>query len=253
MTDFVTLYLDESGGKSLPAPWGRNPDRHYVLAGLVLTTDQDIEVHREVPRLLRSYCPEAHDWEPSYELHYGAIINRRPPFDSLPPEKRKALSDEVFNLILQVNPVLIGTVVDKELLARRYQNPMPANEYALNSVIDRFNRHLTETSRVGTAVMDSVGTEADGSLQRLVHVSRSVGAQIGELSPGRPLSRLEKVLNGVLFTPSYGSPGVQLADFVAYATFSKYERDKSHRFDQIDPLWRRVGNFREPSVIPKQR
>ena len=70
---------------------------------------------------------------------------------------------------------------------------------------------------------------------------------------GRPLSRLEKILNGVLFTPSYGSPGVQLADFVAYATFSKFERNKSQRFEQVDPLWRRVGGFREPSVIPKPR
>ena len=184
MPSYVTLYLDESGGKSLPEPWGRNPDRHYVLAGLVLTTDQDIEIHREVPRLLRAYCPEAQAWEPSYELHYGAIINRRPPFDSLTQEQRKALSDDVFNLILRIRPVLIGTVVDKDRLARRYRDPMAVNEYALNSIIDRFNRHLTETNQVGTAVMDSVGTEADGSLQRLVHVSRTVGAQIGELGPG---------------------------------------------------------------------
>jgi Protein of unknown function (DUF3800) len=251
VSGYVTLYLDESGGKSLPAPWGRNPDRHYVLAGLVLTTDQDIEIHREVPRLLRRYCPEANAWEPNFELHYGAIINRRPPYDHLTEEQRQSLSNDVFNLILRIHPVLLGTVVDKELLARRYRDPMAVNEYALNSIIDRFNRHLTETERVGTAVMDSVGTEADGSLQRLVHVSRTVGAQIGDLVPGRPISRLERVLNGVLFTPSYGSPGVQLADFIAYATFSKYERDKSRRFEQIEPLWRRVGTFREPSVIPR--
>ena len=253
MPEYVNLYLDESGGKALPQPWGHNPDRHYVLAGIVPTTDQDIQIHEEVPRLLRTYCPGAHAWEPSYELHYGSIINGRPPFDSLTRDQRLSLSNDVFDLIMRLRPTLIGTVVDKDLLARRYHDPMAVNEYALNSIIDRFNRHLSETSRVGTAVMDSVGTEADGSLQRLVHVSRAVGAQIGEVLPGRTPSRLERVLNGVLFAPSYGSPGVQLADFVAYATFSKYERNKSRRFDQIDALWRRSGNFREPSVIPKRR
>jgi hypothetical protein len=247
---YVTLYLDESGGKEWPPPWGRNESSHYVLTGPVLTPEQDHRAQREFEAILERQFPDESN-RPS-ELHYGDIVNGRGPWFALSREQRKDVSDEVWAQIIEIAPTLIGTVVRKSRLKERYgDRAMPPNEYALTATCDRFHRHLIETDGLGMILMDTENMASQAAMQKIVHAGRRWGGRIGGIigDPNNP--RLERILNTLVFTPSHMSAGVQMADFVAYATWSHFERNKGDRFREISELWRQSGTFTEPSVVPK--
>ncbi len=247
---YVTLYLDESGGKDWPHPWGRNTSSHYVLAGPVLTPEQDLSAQIGLDEILRRHFLDA----PSrpQELHYGDIINRRKEWNSLSKDDRKEVADDVWNLITRIAPTLLGTVVRKSRLKERYgNNALQPNEYALTATCARFNRHLWETDALGMLLMDTETMASQAALQKIVHTGRRSGTRIGGNPEAPDNPRLDRILNTLVFTPSHMSAGVQIADFIAYATWSHFERDKGARFHQISHLWRRAITFQEPSVVPK--
>lgn len=251
MVNYVTLYLDESGEKAWPPPWGASAHQYYVLAGLVLTPENDLRAHREIPQIIAEFFPDLLSRPP--ELHYGDLINKRRTYALLSDEQRIAMANRVWELIISLQPVLLGSVVKKALMKSRYaEKAHPPNEYAMRATIDRFDRHLGETDQIGMAIMDTESLSSDQALREIVHNARWSGIRVGVVRPGSE-RRLEHVLNSVTFSPSQMSPGIQLADFVAYATFSHFERGKSRRFEQISNLWRRVGSFQEPSIIPKDK
>lgn len=252
MPGYVTLYLDESGEKTWPPPWGNSNTRYYALAGLVLTPIQDKIVHERVPAILSKFFPEPLT-RPT-EIHYGDLINKRGAYGGLSDPQRKSMADDVFALIGEVRPTLMGTVVRKDWMKTRYGTAAHApNEYALRASIERFDRHLEETNNLGMAIMDTEGFTADHALRELVHSARTTGIKLGGINyvPGSD-RKLNYVLNSVGFSPSQMSPGIQLADFVAYAVFSHFERQRSERFNSLDRHWRRSGTFREPSVLPSR-
>ncbi len=251
MTGYVTLYLDESGEKTWPPPWGRSNHSVYALAGVILNPLQDKIAHERIPLILTNFFPNE-TLRPT-ELHYGDLINERPPYDTVEREDRRAIADAVFQLIEQLRPVLMGSVVLKKRMKEKYgPGAFPPNEYALRATIERFDRHLEETQQLGMALMDTEGLNADSALREMVHQARSYGIKVGGINyMPRSDRKLSFVLNSVGFSPSQMSPGIQLADFVAYALFSAHERNRRNRLEQLGPFWRKVGNFSEPSVIPR--
>lgn len=247
MTEFVSLYLDESGGRGWPPPWGRNRQKYYVLAGCILTPDQDKGAHQEVPEILREFFPGGDG--PS-ELHYGDLINDRNGYELLSDEEKLRFANRVWDFIDNLEPVLVGTVVDKASMRDRYSRPHEPSQYAMRATIERFDKHLKEVRKYGMTIVDTQSFEKE--MQQMVHESRKVGVKIGGRDQGLMGSKLENVLNSIVCCPSHMCPGVQIADFVAYAAFSHFERKKSRRFDQVARHWRRVGRFVEPSVVPRQ-
>lgn len=249
---YVTLYLDESGEKPWPEPWGHSKSRHYVLSGLLLTPEQDNAIHTSVPAIVAKFFPIPETC-PS-ELHYGDIINKRGPYAELSDEARLAMANAVFDLILKVKPVLMGSVVDKQRMKQRYgAHAHQPNEYAMRATVERFDRDLERMKCVGMVIMDTESFTADEALRKMVHRARAVGIKLGGVNylPGSD-RMLKNVLNSVGFSPSQMSPGIQLADFIAYATWSHFERSKSRRYEQISGLWAEpMRGYREPSVIPK--
>ena len=55
------------------------------------------------------------------------------------------------------------------------------------------------------------------------------------------------MLDTIFFTPSETAPVLQLADFCAYAFFSKYEHDKTDRYGQIKTKLDVYGEKRLPN------
>lgn len=163
------------------------------------------------------------------------------------------MADRVWNLILDIRPTLLGSVVDKAGMKRRYGNrAFPPNEYAMRATIERYDRDLEAEDMLGMVIMATESLESDRALRTLVHRARQDGISLGGANYLRDNDRrLENILNSVTFTPSEMSPGIQLADYVAYATYSAFERGRSNRFDQVGHLWRGIGPYREPSVIPR--
>lgn len=251
MTEFVTLYLDESGERDWPKPWGRSSDRYYVLAGPVLTPSQDKIAHERIPSILEEFFPNP--LARPTELHYNELVANVGPYQLLSSDQKKGMADTVWAFILELKPPLMASVVDKELMKSNYgSRAMKPGEYAVRATIERFDKDLEREGRLGMAIIDVQSFERE--IQEMVHNAKTDGIKIGGPNLREDQDRkLRFVLNSAVFSPSHMSPGIQIADYVAYATRSHFERHKGDRYREFEHLWKCGWNFREPSLIPRPR
>lgn len=251
MTEFSTLYLDESGEKSWPKPWGSSNDRYYILAGLVLTPTQDKLAHERIPAIIEEFFPNP-EIRP-HELHYSELASNVYPYNTLRADQKKAMADAVWDLVFEIKPPLMASVVDKSILKSLHKDrAFRPGDYAVRATIDRFDKDMEREGKLGMAIIDVQSFERE--IQDMVHKAKTVGIKLG--GPGFRAEKdrkLNYVLNSVVFSPSYMSPGIQLADYIAYATRSHYERGKGDRFAKLEPLWRRGPNFCEPCQFPRPK
>lgn len=251
------LYLDSSGDPGWPPPFGKSKLTWYVLAGLALSPEADHQAHIEVDKILEKYVPynERKKWPPKdYEIHYHDIIRGKKIFSHLQHPERKALSDEIFALLLKLKPTLFATAIEKTKHKQKYglhaDNP---RSLALRATVHRYSMYLNRHSLLGSVVLDEEEYRKDKELQKMTHEFRRYGIILrGWNYQPRYEDKLDRVLNTITFAPSEMSPGIQLADVCSRATWTHFESGKSNRFNQIAPLWNRDQNrVYEPSVIPK--
>ena len=248
------MYLDSSGGPDWPPPWGNSQHQYYVISGLALTPKADYYAHHAVYKLLVKIFGTSMDV--NGELHYGDLINKRPPYNILSDQERVKIADDVFNLIIKLKPIIFASVVDKIAMKKRYgERAFPVRLYAVRSIIHRFSMALQRKRALGHAVMDSEQYRTDKDIQAMIHEGRRLGMTIRGIEYDPKIeSRLEHVLNSLTFSPSEMCPGIQLSDFVAYVVWSKYERNKVRRFLQIRQCFDHDDiNVYEPCVIPRSR
>jgi hypothetical protein len=188
-----------------------------------------------------------------YELNYSSLIYGKKPYDQLSHPNRKAMADEVFDLIIGLEPVLFATVVDKVKMKIRYgSKAINPKEYAFRGLSARFSMFLKKKKTIGYMVMDTEEYRKDKALQSLVHKARKFGINICGWSYHPTIDHLELCLNTVTFVPSEMSPGIQLTDFCAHSIFKYSERGKGNRYNQLSPLFNRNGSkVYEPSFVPK--
>ncbi len=243
-----TLYLDASGDSGWVAPNGTSKFKYYVLGGLIVTPEQESQMIVGYNMLMEKHF--SLPLSKPFELKYTYITSSvKEPFKLMTEEQKKALADDVFKLIINLNPILIATIVDKERLKNRYgigaYNP---THYALRATAVRFSMTLKGLEGIGEIIMDEDKTDLQTFLSR---------ARRGDLTirgwryNPRYSEFLEPIINSLLSTKSEDSVGIQLADFVVKTLWFKYVYDKGDRFSQIEPLFFRLKGRRvEPSVVP---
>jgi hypothetical protein len=233
---------------------GRVKNRYYVVAGLAITPKSNLVANREVDRILRKYVPR-HEWSsPKFELCYHHLIRGKGIYASLAHPQRKDMADEVFDLILSLEPTLLATVIDKLALKRRYgTNAFDPKLLAIRATIHRFAMSLKRERAVGTVIMDAEEYRKDRLIQEMVRTFKRNGIIIrGYNYRPQYIEKIDRIIDTINFTDSDVSSGIQLADFCARTTWQHYERNKSRRFQELSVLWDRVGNtIYEPSVFPK--
>jgi hypothetical protein len=246
---YRTLYLDESGQKNREPPFAPGDDTCFVCVGVSLTPEQDIRAREGVISILEKRF-ERQMGRPE-ELHYGDIINSRDHYADWGPDEKKALADDVFKLIQAIRPELYGTVIQLEWHYKKYKTPYPRVELALRSTVDRFHMDIERQDDHAMVFIDEDSARSDKALRAMIHRARKIGIKLWgrEWTPSND-SRLERVLNSVIPYPSHLAPGIQLADFVAYATNAKYSRGKTRRFDELADLWKKHPFGQEPSLVP---
>lgn len=241
--DGLFMYMDESGDGGLPSPYGASNTRHMVYAGAVVSAAQNLALRRGVEKIFAlefgSDVPE--------ELHYGDIINDRGIYDDMEGIQKKEIADAVFDLITDVEPTIIATVIDKKKHGNRYTDPWPPKPYIFRATVARFQYYCDVNSGVGMVVADAEQSFIDNELRQIVYNAKSDGVRIVEKG-----SKLTNIMDSVLFTPSEMSPGIQIADFIAYAIWSDHEYGNSRRWNQIKHLMRdpEGSGFTEPSLLP---
>jgi hypothetical protein len=231
------LYLDAAGDPGYPAPYGRSNTKYYVLAGLSIDPEKDwVKCREKLSEIVRKHFPNKEN-SPK-ELHYSDLTSRRKPFDTLSDTGRKMMADEIFDLILELKPVLFAIVVDKLKHRQKYSSPERPNILAIRFMVPRFSRYLKRISDQGILVYDSEERNINKELRNFLFEARDIGVVI---QPAELLfytqNYLDNLIETIFFVESHVSPVVQLADFCAHAIFLKYERGKTTRFNQIKNLF----------------
>ena len=254
MPDSLTLYLDSTGESGWNPPYGKSENRFYVVAGLAITPETNLEAYQEVDRILRKYIPRQ-EWDsPKFELCYHHLIRGKGIYASLIHAQRKAMADEVFDLIFSLKPILFATVIDKPALKLRYgNNAFDPKLLAIRATIHRFAMSLKREDAVGSVIMDAEEYRKDRLIQEMVRTFKKDGIIIrGWKYQPFYREKIARIIDTINFTDSNVSSGIQLADFCARTTWQHYERKKSMRFQQLSHLWDRAGSTTyEPSVFPK--
>lgn len=244
------LYLDESGDGGWPKGYGGNsPDHNFIYAGIVVDSEQNYKIRNGVENILQEYFPQMES-KPE-ELHYADLIHNKGSYDDLSDDEAYSMANDVFDLIKDIKPILMGTIVNKKRMRTRYgDDAYPPKRYAFRATVDRFNKHLAANDAVGTVTIDVGDRGFDRQLRQLVYDAQDSGIKIaGSRKDG---SNVPNIMDTITMSPSEMSPGIQLADYVAYVTRHEHEYGSSDRYEEISDLWRDPDQaaLTEPSVVP---
>jgi hypothetical protein len=224
------LYVDESGD---PLNSG---ERNFVLAGIAVFERQTYWLSQQLDSLeVEIFGPPPKPGESSpivrpVEFHAYDIHSRsKPPWKGLPPGKSSETLGRLGRLIGDCHETCatFAVVVDRpshpgEDLVR----------FAFDELTRRFDLYLSRRRAVisdnqkGLMILDESRHE-----RRLQDLLRSYTID------GGPFGRLRNFADVPFFADSRASRMLQLADFVAWSTFRRYERGVTNYFDQI------VGRF----------
>lgn len=247
------LYLDESGdGGWTPEHGGSSNCQYFIYAGVIVDGAQNHQFKHELNDLLNRYFTPQ-ETRPD-EIHYADIVHGNGVFGQLNGEERQDLRDEIFEIILSVEPELMATVIDKDRLKQKYGiNANPPRRLAFRSTVDRFQKHLDEHDCVGVVTMDMSDLTFDRRLRELIYDAQDTGIKLPGASDSRDTT-LPLLMDTVTISPSEMSPGIQMADVVAYQVHNRFNHGSpSHGYDTLNHLFRSPSGhpFSEPSVIPK--
>lgn len=249
-----TLYLDATGNPAWMPPYGNGDSRYYVVAGLAITPESNLEAYRETNRILKKYIPREEWQSKKFELCYHDLIRGKGIYATLTDPQRLAMANEVFDLILYLKPILFATVIDKIALKRRYgSNAYDPKLLGMRATIHRYAMTLRREGNVGLVSMDAEEYRKDHLIQEMVRTFKENGIILrGQNYQPSYSEKLDRIIDTINFTESNVSAGIQLTDFCARTTWQHYEKGKSNRFQQLSLLWDSVKErVYEPSVFPK--
>lgn len=232
----ILLYLDESGDPGWPKPFGKSPFTWFVLAGMSLEDNQWKDVNEEYIKIIKKHFGSSFG---NFDMKYSALTAGVPPYDKLSGIQRLNLADDIFNLILDTEPVLFAIVINK-LAHKRYYGRKAhwPKQLALRFIAPRFHKYLERIKEYGIFVMDEEERKSDKHLKEMIQRARERGIILQSfLDPFRTNTRLPWLIESILFVPSEDSPRIPLADFCSHSVWLKYERGYHKRFDQIKHLF----------------
>lgn len=239
--DYCTLYIDGSGDYEWCRPDGNSNHKFHTLGGLILDPKSDLNAKNKVTELLKNYIPEStRNIRPDgeYELHHVAIIGGSGIYRKIKKDVRQELITKIFELIKELNPILIASTVEKIKEKTKWgADAFNPQVFAMRSVVNKFSMHLNRLNKIGTVVYDADKFNFDLLLREEILRFRRYGINLRGPTYQPQTDYLPNILNNVNFCPSHLSTGLQLADFVASAVWRNYERNDNVWYKFIDPLW----------------
>jgi hypothetical protein len=223
------LYVDESGD---PA----NPDEQtFVLGGIAVFERQTHWLSQQMDALeVEVFGPPPGPGEVSpiarpVEFHASSIYSRRdPPWDALGSPQSAAVLRKLADLVADCHETcaLFAVVVHRP----SYPDEDPI-VFAFNELVRRFDLYLVRRHNQGDTQRGLMVFDESRHETRLQTLLRSYTVD------GGPFGRLRNMADVPFFADSRSSRLLQLADFIAWATFRRYERGVATHFDRI------VGRF----------
>jgi Protein of unknown function (DUF3800) len=219
------LYLDESGNPDDPA------DKHFVLGGVAVFERQTFFLSSNVDALQTKHFPGL----PPIEFHTSPIRSGKGFWRNIDRPRKEAVLEGLSNVLTSANDpsvVLFSAVIEKNETTYGEE----AVKLATEQVCKRFDiflmRQYQEYKNPQRGLLVFAESHFQQRAKLWVQGFRKLGTQWGVL---RNLSDIP------YFASTRETRLLQLADFVAHATFISYEKqDQSlitkllHKFDQKD-------------------
>lgn len=201
------VYLDETGSVGK----GARKQPLLTLAAVIVDEDQVqplSEAFKEIAwRHLR--------WLPAdFELHGNEIWNGVGHWAGKTPEQLIAVYDDSITVLSQFNIDVAFASIHKQRLHDRYDGVADGNAYllALQFLVEKIDQ-------LGRQNKILIADEAKEHQLRAIRMVADLQDWGGGEVPGR---KLTTVIDSIHFVSSHASPGVQLADLVAYALQRKW-------------------------------
>ena len=225
------MYLDATGDSGWPQPFGKSTKEWYVLAGIALDPENDLCATHQADTLLKKYIPDSvrDEWpDQNYEIKYHDIQRGKNIFSTLDDAERMKLSNEIFDLITSINPVIFATAVHKTQLKKVYgENAEIPRLLAMRATVHRFDMYLDREDQVGLTIADEENHKNDDEIRKLIYKMKREGASIPSRSHPTVPNYLDQLLNTATMSPSEMSTGIQLADVCCRSIWAHFQTGQS--------------------------
>lgn len=219
------LYVDESGTTHDPG------QAYFVLAGFCVFERQGYWLANQLDQIAARFDPA----DPAaVELHGSPMFGGRKKWRSYPKADRHQAIEDALKILLQSHRSnrLFASVIKKSVVSPR--DPV---EFAFEQLASRFDKYLIRLHRKGDThrgiiIFDKSTYET--TIQSLATDFRTIGYTWGVI---RNFSEVP------LFLDSKASRLIQLADLVAYAIFSHFEKGEDRFFSIIEPRFDSEGGI----------
>lgn len=230
------LFVDESG----TPPRADAPNGYFVIAGLVIPEDRWPGMRDRLIGLKR-----ASGYHGEIKWRYFAPSNSDPenPMAEWDQNRRNDFRQAVFDIVTGTKSCKIVACVSESDTAYSLGNVNSQDDLYFRTykpVTERFQYLLQDITRdsgrdsYGLIVADHRGSGEDERMrhlhERLVHET------------GRYTSNYPNLIEGLFFSPSHLSIGIQLVDMVAGAIWRAQTHNDRRWFDQIRPSLRQKPN-----------
>lgn len=223
-----TLYIDESGdpgkykadNKIIP-----RSSKHFTLAGIIVQDRMIHSINVRIQNLIQKYFKSTPLNE---KLHCYPLAQNLSPYNQLPPGDGLRLMNGAFEIICDSPCWLLSATINLEKYFTKgypYEN---SKAFAMLLMLERFQRFLGLNNSAGNAIYESFGS---GERRR---IKRTVSALYGPLHI-QHYDDINQILSRMQDGDPIKEPILQLADFCAYAIFTKHESD-CHKYDRWNSI-----------------
>ncbi len=211
------LYLDESGDAN-----GWQSQKHFVLAGVAVYENLIAALDREIQRIQEKYFPGV---TIPIAFHATDIRRGKGQFEQFQPSRREEILNDIYGLIKNTrfpSCLIFATAMH----ISKVENPLQVRRDTLEDICQRFNTFLMRQYKAdrpskGLLIIDQNKME---EYRQLIAEFRQSGTKYGYLG---------NIVDIPYFARCCETRLLQLADFVANATFRYYEKQEVNQLDMI--------------------
>ncbi|ABK78180.1 hypothetical protein CENSYa_1560 [Cenarchaeum symbiosum A] len=230
--------MDGSGDTGIPIPAGGSKHEWYVMAGLIIDPATNIKAKNRVCDILQRYIPEKvreDNKDSHYELHYTDIRFGSNIYSPLSLSDRNSMIDEVFELLLELKPILMAAAIHKTRMHQLSDGNKNFNTMTVRSLIDKFSAYTVHFDKIGSIVYDEEQYKKDAMMRKKMRLWRRHG--LNPRNAGTQADMLPNIINTISLSPSEMSSGLQLTDFCARAVWDYLQKKDDSRYKQIRHLF----------------
>jgi len=212
----LIAYVDDAGNTGINLKDSQQP-YHTVLA-LLTEHSRWRQLQSDLLQVVQGYLPDfvlGHN-----EIHTKDLFAGRGLFNGSSLERRQALANEICALMLNHDLKILGGIVNKQRLARKYVRPSHPYEIGFILMVERLERYCVRQGEFAIIVQDESDLEEEtrGSLRAYQESGIPLGDRLQDVT---------RVIETVFTVKSEQSVGIQLSDFVNHVYF----RNRCRSFD----------------------